>query len=254
MSLRARVVDAFESRYGDHPAFVVRAPGRVNLIGEHTDYNDGFVFPMAIDRAAWVALRPRSDGRVAATSLDFEETREFDLAQLEKRGDGWIEYLKGTAWACATRATGWSVRGRRGGRRPLGAVCRPRPRSRWRRRGRSRPFPAAVEAGAHGAARAEGGEPVGGRQLRHHGPVDLRRGRCRQRPAHRLPHARDAGLPAPQGHGGGRPRHGHPAGPGRLRLQRAQGPVRGGGTFLRRRALRDVSSQQLEARATLMDP
>ncbi|HSD26334.1 MAG TPA: galactokinase, partial [Vicinamibacteria bacterium] len=72
----------------------------VNLIGEHTDYNDGFVFPMAIDRAVWIALRPRSDGRVVAVSLNFDETREFDLAKLTKKdSDSWIEYLKGTAWA-----------------------------------------------------------------------------------------------------------------------------------------------------------
>jgi len=58
------------------------------------------VFPMAIDRAAWIALRPRQDRRVVATSLDFEETSEFDLAGLgKKETDGWIEYLKGTAWA-----------------------------------------------------------------------------------------------------------------------------------------------------------
>jgi galactokinase len=99
MSLQTRVTDAFKSRYGSHPTFVVRAPGRVNLIGEHTDYNDGFVFPMAIDRAVWIALRPRGDGRVVATSLDFDETREFELGRLEKGKDGWIEYLKGTAWA-----------------------------------------------------------------------------------------------------------------------------------------------------------
>jgi len=100
MSLRDRVAAAFRDRYGSDPALVVRAPGRVNLIGEHTDYNDGFVFPMAIDRAAWIALRPREDGRVVATSLDFDETREFDLGGLgKKETDGWIEYLKGTAWA-----------------------------------------------------------------------------------------------------------------------------------------------------------
>ncbi len=99
MSLEARVVDAFKSRYSSEPAFVVRAPGRVNLIGEHTDYNDGFVFPMAIDRAAWIALQPRKDTRVVATSLDFDETREFELSKLERNKEGWVEYLKGTAWA-----------------------------------------------------------------------------------------------------------------------------------------------------------
>jgi galactokinase len=99
MSLHRRVADAFKQRYHCDPPLVVRAPGRVNLIGEHTDYNDGFVFPMAIDRAAWIALRPRADGRVVATSLDFDETREFELARMEKGPAGWIEYLKGTAWA-----------------------------------------------------------------------------------------------------------------------------------------------------------
>ena len=76
----------------------MRAPGRVNLIGEHTDYNDGFVLPMAIDRAIWIALRPRPDRMVAAHSLDFDETAEFDLDRLEKQS-GWVEYLKGVAWS-----------------------------------------------------------------------------------------------------------------------------------------------------------
>ena len=53
----------FEKRFGGRPAIVARAPGRVNLIGEHTDYNDGFCLPMAIDRATWIALRP-GDGAV----------------------------------------------------------------------------------------------------------------------------------------------------------------------------------------------
>ena len=61
MSLQTRVTEEFERRYGSPPALVVRAPGRVNLIGEHTDYNDGFVLPMAIDLPipiAAVAPRP----------------------------------------------------------------------------------------------------------------------------------------------------------------------------------------------------
>jgi galactokinase len=122
MSLQSRVVEAFETGYGSRPPFVVRAPGRVNLIGEHTDYNDGFVFPMAIDRAAWIALRPRADGRVIATSLDFGETRDFDLERLERGDGGWIEYLKGTAWAL--REAGHALRGFEGvvaGDVPLGA-------------------------------------------------------------------------------------------------------------------------------------
>lgn len=96
---RARA--AFGERFGGPPEVVVRAPGRVNLIGEHTDYNDGFVLPMAIDRAVVVALRPRADRCVRAVSLDFEEEATFDLDDLTRGGPGWAEYLKGSAWAYA---------------------------------------------------------------------------------------------------------------------------------------------------------
>jgi galactokinase len=98
MNLQARVTDDFSQRFGSPPAAIVRAPGRVNLIGEHTDYNDGFVLPMTIDRAVWIALSPRPDRLVLAHSLDFVETASFNLDRLEK-GSGWIEYLKGVAWA-----------------------------------------------------------------------------------------------------------------------------------------------------------
>ncbi len=98
MDLQSRVISEFTQRHGSPPTAIVRAPGRVNLIGEHTDYNDGFVLPMAIDRAIWIALRPRPDRLVAVHSLDFDETTEFALDRLEKQA-GWIEYLKGVAWA-----------------------------------------------------------------------------------------------------------------------------------------------------------
>ena len=70
--MKERVTEIFKSFYGPEPELIVRAPGRVNLIGEHTDYNDGFVLPMAIDRAIWMALRPRDDGRVRLFSVDFD--------------------------------------------------------------------------------------------------------------------------------------------------------------------------------------
>jgi galactokinase len=98
MSLQQRVTEEFTQRFGSPPSAIVRAPGRVNLIGEHTDYNDGFVLPMAIDRAIWIALRPRPDRLLVTHSLDFDETAEFDLDRLEKQ-TGWMEYLKGVAWA-----------------------------------------------------------------------------------------------------------------------------------------------------------
>jgi len=98
MDLQPTITQAFRSRFAAPPAFIIRAPGRVNIIGEHTDYNDGFVLPMAIDRAVWIALRPRRDRQVIVHSLDFDEAAEFSLDNLHK-GKGWPEYIKGVAWA-----------------------------------------------------------------------------------------------------------------------------------------------------------
>ena len=70
---------AFTERFGAEPEVVVRAPGRVNLIGEHTDYNDGFVLPMAIDRAVWIALRVTDDGTVRVQGVDVDDVGEFQL-------------------------------------------------------------------------------------------------------------------------------------------------------------------------------
>ncbi len=110
MTLRETVIATFEQHYGAKPAFIVRAPGRVNLIGDHTDYNDGFVLPMAIDRAVWMAIRPRADGQVRVLSLDFDDTFAFALDAMQKAEASPAEYVKGTAWAlqgAGYRLTGW---------------------------------------------------------------------------------------------------------------------------------------------------
>jgi len=109
MSLEQRVVQAFERRFAASPDFVVRAPGRVNLIGEHTDYNDGFVLPMAIDRAIWIALRPRDDEEVHVHSLDFGDSVSFPLDALENTKSGWAEYVKGVAWSL--QEAGYALQG-----------------------------------------------------------------------------------------------------------------------------------------------
>jgi len=77
--MREVAVRAFADRYSAAPAIIARAPGRVNLIGEHTDYNDGFVLPLAIDRAVWIALRPRSDRIVKLESLELPGSVSFRL-------------------------------------------------------------------------------------------------------------------------------------------------------------------------------
>jgi len=86
----------FEMQFEDAPAYIIRAPGRVNLLGEHTDYNDGFVLPMAIDRAVWIAFHPREDQLVNIYAINFDERLSFSLDNLEKDA-GWMEYIKGVA-------------------------------------------------------------------------------------------------------------------------------------------------------------
>lgn len=99
--LRERVIAAFTEQFGDAPTLLARAPGRVNVIGEHTDYNDGFVLPMAIERAVWIAVRPRDDGLVALRSIDFRQTAIIDLKSVVHAKAGWAEYVRGVAWSLA---------------------------------------------------------------------------------------------------------------------------------------------------------
>ncbi len=92
------VAQEFGLRFGREPA-VSRAPGRVNLIGEHTDYNDGFVMPAALDFSTLVAGAPRHDRRIRVYSMFMDETREFDLdapAAPSGRHD-WSDYVFGVA-------------------------------------------------------------------------------------------------------------------------------------------------------------
>lgn len=122
MSLQEEVIQAYIERFGERPLYIVRAPGRVNLIGEHTDYNEGFVLPMAIDREIYIALSPRSDKRIELYSLDFENPANFSLSDFEKGDEGWVEYVKGMAWALQEAGfalTGWQ--GVSAGNIPVGA-------------------------------------------------------------------------------------------------------------------------------------
>jgi galactokinase len=98
-SSRERVTSEFRRRFGADPTGLVRAPGRVNLIGEHTDYNDGFVMPLAIDRWVWLAVRPREDRHVHLCSVDFDDAGAFSLDALTDPGRHWSDYAKGVAWA-----------------------------------------------------------------------------------------------------------------------------------------------------------
>lgn len=121
MKIEQRVSEVFQERFGQRPTYMVRAPGRVNLIGEHTDYNDGFVLPMAIDRAAWIALRPRDDRQVKVYALDYGDQEDFSLDGAG-RTNNWADYLVGVAWALQIEGyelAGWD--GVLGGDVPNGA-------------------------------------------------------------------------------------------------------------------------------------
>lgn len=96
---KEKALHAFEVHYGAAATWLVRAPGRVNLIGEHTDYNDGYVFPMAMNRAVWIALGPRSDDRLFLHSLDFDQFLELPMGDFQRQKTGWREYVKGMVWA-----------------------------------------------------------------------------------------------------------------------------------------------------------
>jgi len=98
--LKGRASTAFAQAFGREPQLYVAAPGRVNLIGEHTDYNDGFVLPAAIDRHALMAISPRADREVRLVAADFGSRSSFSLDEIEfDRVRRWSNYERGVAWA-----------------------------------------------------------------------------------------------------------------------------------------------------------
>ncbi len=107
---RRRLLDAFAGRFGRSATLVAEAPGRVNLIGEHTDYNQGHVLPLAIDRTLAVAAAPGDETAVRTYALDFEEQDEFSLpAPCPVPEGSWRNYVRGVAWAL--REDGGTLRG-----------------------------------------------------------------------------------------------------------------------------------------------
>jgi len=108
--LVAGLREKFRAAFHVEPAFVARAPGRVNLLGEHVDYNDGWVMPAAINRAAYLAAGPGDAGVVSLAAVDLGETESFRLAELDARRSlsgeplkQWALYPAGVAWALQAR-------------------------------------------------------------------------------------------------------------------------------------------------------
>lgn len=104
MSAGERAAEAFHTEHGAAPRSVWSAPGRVNLIGEHTDYNDGFVLPFALPHRTAVAIAPRSDGKLTMATLgDDQKLHRSPTLAVEKLTPGgqhgWANYPAGVAWA-----------------------------------------------------------------------------------------------------------------------------------------------------------
>ncbi|MGB9466311.1 MAG: galactokinase family protein [Candidatus Acidiferrum sp.] len=97
MTGEENIAQKFRERFGAEPR-MYRAPGRVNLIGEHTDYNDGFVMPAAIGFYCWVAASPRQDRKLVISSQEFPEKIEIDLSSGALRpSQRWSDYPVGVA-------------------------------------------------------------------------------------------------------------------------------------------------------------
>ena len=106
MDMKQQLTHLFESTFGAQPELFFQAPGRVNLIGEHTDYNDGFVLPCAIDYQAMIAATPRDDKKIVVTAAAFDgQVTEFELALPIKPSTEatWSNYVRGVATALLER-------------------------------------------------------------------------------------------------------------------------------------------------------
>ncbi|MCX6029517.1 MAG: galactokinase [Chloroflexi bacterium] len=104
------LIDRFNQTYGRPAVLIARAPGRVNIIGEHTDYNDGFVLPAAIERETRIVAAPRDDGVVRLVALDLGRETAFRFAGVQPSHEqAWSNYVRGVA--AGLLAAGYPVRG-----------------------------------------------------------------------------------------------------------------------------------------------
>ena len=95
-SIREKAVALYRTQFGE-PDYIVRSPGRINLIGEHTDYNLGFVLPAAIDKAVYIAIGKRPDNAIHLFAGDLHESFESSLNVLQPSAQHWSNYILGVA-------------------------------------------------------------------------------------------------------------------------------------------------------------
>ena len=89
-----KITEVFLEKYGEHP-IVFRSPGRVNILGEHTDYNEGFVLPAAINKNIYIAITKRTDGIIHLYAADFDESFMTDITAIKPSSTQWPNYILG---------------------------------------------------------------------------------------------------------------------------------------------------------------
>jgi galactokinase len=106
MNIIDQITSTYHEKFGQTPAYVARAPGRVNLLGEHVDYNDGFVLPAAIDRATYIAFSPANTPHSTLVAVDFNQQARFSLESIQSKTQvdssplpEWTLYPAGVMWA-----------------------------------------------------------------------------------------------------------------------------------------------------------
>lgn len=97
MSARQTAIDAYKREFGSDPTHLASAPGRVNLIGEHTDYQAGFVMPLALEQRAWIAFTPHPESTIFGYAADLDSRAKLDLTALTHRPRQWTEHVLGIA-------------------------------------------------------------------------------------------------------------------------------------------------------------
>lgn len=95
MSLVNQVKDTFQRVFNSEPQIVVKSPGRINVIGEHTDYNNGFVLPAAIDKGVYIGISSRDDNNIELYSVDYNEKYNTDTTTLTFGPELWTNYILG---------------------------------------------------------------------------------------------------------------------------------------------------------------
>ncbi len=104
-----KIEELFTAHFGHAPDVVIKSPGRINIIGEHTDYNDGFVLPAAIDYYMYIGITKRNDEKIVIHSIDYDETEEVDLQHIERSGNGWLNLILGVVSQMKSKLGGFNL-------------------------------------------------------------------------------------------------------------------------------------------------